>query len=269
MKRLAALSLLLLLLCPVPALARAEVRVGLNDVIRALETPFKVDAVLERGTTSSAIVDFKADFFQESRIASLDRVQRGRGRVSVKFDRSRTDRVPLTMFRWEYDQPTTQEIVSDGRTMWVYLPENRQVIQSTIETASQARSDDPVTFLTGLGNLSRDFHISWASPNHDVEGNYVLELEPRRVSPMIRRMLIVVDRDAVLQVDANLQPGLRAETGDIFPILSTTVYDPSGNSTIIEFSDVRVNRGLLNSEFRFILPAGVEVLRPTGSEMGF
>ncbi|MHB8709701.1 MAG: LolA family protein, partial [Desulfuromonadales bacterium] len=61
----------------------------------------------------------------------------------------------------------------------------------------------------------------------------------------------------------------RQSGGLIFPILSTTVYDPNGNSTTIEFSDVRVNRGLSAGQFRFMMPAGVEVVRPTGKEMGF
>lgn len=274
MKRIAALVVAGLLLCCGQVFAAAEVHVGLNDVIRALETPFKAEAVRQPGTAESAIVDFQADFFQESRIASLDRVQRGRGEVAFKFDRGASargfaDRVPRTMFRWEYEQPTNQEIVSDGETMWVYLPENLQVIQSNIEVASRARSNDPVTFLTGLGNLSRDFNIRWASPNTDIEGNYVLELTPRRPSPLIQRLLIVVDRDAVLEAGPGLELDLRSQTGDIFPILSTTVYDPNGNSTIIEFSDIRVNRGLTDRYFDFILPAGVEVIRPTGAEMGF
>jgi outer membrane lipoprotein-sorting protein len=32
---------------------------------------------------------------------------------------------------------------------------------------------------------------------------------------------------------------------------------------------VRVNVGLSPGTFRFMLPAGVEVVRPTGKEMGF
>jgi outer membrane lipoprotein carrier protein len=52
-------------------------------------------------------------------------------------------------------------------------------------------------------------------------------------------------------------------------MLSSTVYDPNGNSTIIEFSDIRVNRGLSDSYFDFIVPAGVDVVRPTGQGMGF
>jgi outer membrane lipoprotein carrier protein len=80
---------------------------------------------------------------------------------------------------------------------------------------------------------------------------------------MMQQMQIVVDRDAVLAYTRN------GVTGNILPILASTVTDPNGNRTTIEFSNVRVNRGLSSSRFRFILPAGVEVLRPTGSEMGF
>lgn len=258
MKRVALLALALALLLAGPATAAKKEAIGLDDVIKALEVPFKAATLKNR--PEAAIHDVQADFFQESTLASLDRVQRGRGRVAIKFAPSQEgNRVPRVQFRWEYEQPTTQEIVSDGRTLWVYLPENRQVIQSDIELASRNRPGDPVTFLTGLGNLSRDFYITWASPNQDVAGNFVLELRPIRVSAMIQRLLVVVDRDAI-------RPGAR---GDVFPILSTTVFDPSGNSTLIEFSDARVNRGLPDSQFRFILPAGVEVVRPTGQEMGF
>ncbi len=263
MRKVATAALALLLMASPLWAAPPRETIGLREVVQALESPFRSDAEMARGTAGSAIVDFEADFFQEARIASLDRTQRGSGRVWVKFDRVRSDRVPRTMFRWEYSQPTRQEFVSDGRTLWVYLPENNQVIQSDVEFSTEARANDPMTFLTGLGNLSRDFLITWASPNQDVQGNYVLDLRPRRGSPMIQRLLIVVDREAVLELSR------RATTGDLFPILSSTVYDPSGNSTTIEFSNVRVNRGMTGSFFQFMIPAGVEVVRPTGKEMGF
>ena len=273
---------------------------ALSDVIRTLETPFQTETAKEL-----RIYDYSADFFQESKIASLDRLQRANGRVEVSFDYQRPQTVPGVMFRWQYDQPTTQEIVSDGKTLWVYLPENNQVIQSDIEMINMSRQNDPMTFLTGLGNLSRDFQIRWATPNTDVDGNYVLELTPRRVSSLINRLIIVVDRFAVEayrnrdQEDISPQdprraakepgpaarnPGLTppSRRSDVafpgygkdlnglwFPIMSTMVYDPNGNSTIIEFSNLRVNRGLSKMTFNFIMPAGVQVVRPTGQEMGF
>ena len=273
---------------------------ALSDVIRTLETPFQTETAKEL-----RIYDYSADFFQESKIASLDRLQRANGRVEVSFNYQRPQTVPEVMFRWQYDQPTTQEIVSDGKTLWVYLPENNQVIQSDIEMVNKSRQNDPMTFLTGLGNLSRDFQILWATPNTDIDGNYVLKLTPRRVSSLINHLIIVVDRFAVEvyqnrgQEDnspqeprlapkapepASRNPGLvpPSRRSDVafpgykndldglwFPIMSTTVYDPNGNSTIIEFSNLRVNRGLSKMTFNFIMPAGVQVVRPTGQEMGF
>jgi outer membrane lipoprotein carrier protein len=278
---------------------------GLREVIGALESPFKASTPAEQ-----QIKDYTADFFQESRIASLDRLQRARGQVSVRFEyqRNRSDQVPVVMFHWEYQEPTTQELISDGKTLWVYLPENNQVIQSDVEMVSRARENDPMTFLTGLGNLSRDFLINWAEPNRDADGNYVLDLKPRRTTALLNRMVIVVDRAAVdvssedaaapspmPSMEPPVRPSRRTDPrstepsqppkrssqfdtyfqgrgrpgGLIFPILSTTVYDPNGNSTTIEFSELRVNLGLSAGEFNFIRPPGVEVVRPTGKEMGF
>ncbi|NIQ96491.1 MAG: outer membrane lipoprotein carrier protein LolA, partial [Desulfuromonadales bacterium] len=87
-------------------------------------------------------------FTQESSIASLDRTQQGGGRVTLRFEQQGGGQVPLVKFRWEYEHPTRQEIVSDGRTMWVYIPENNQVIESDISEVSRARAQDPLTFLT-------------------------------------------------------------------------------------------------------------------------
>lgn len=272
---------------------------SLRDVVRTLETPFQSNTAEEY-----RIFDYSADFFQQSKIASLNRLQRANGTVEVAFDYRNTRTVPDVKFRWQYDQPTTQEIVSNGENMWVYLPENNQVILSDVEQVGNARQNDPMTFLTGLGNLSRDFTISWAMPNQDVDGNYVLELTPVRISALINKLLIVVDRYAVEEYQNrgkesqqnddqgmipppppgfdSIQPPSgfgstfdlpdfagRSGGGLYFPILSTTVYDPNGNSTIIEFNNLRVNMGISRMSFDFIMPAGVNVVRPTGKEMGF
>jgi outer membrane lipoprotein carrier protein len=47
-----------------------------------------------------------------------------------------------------------------------------------------------------------------------------------------------------------------------FPIRATTVYDQQGNSTLIEFDGVRLNRGLARGLFNFTPPAGVEIVKP-------
>jgi outer membrane lipoprotein carrier protein len=267
--------------------ARAD---DLSNVIHALETPFQSNTAKE-----FRINDYSADFSQESKIASLDRRQHAAGRVEVLFHYMGAELAPMVKFRWQYEQPTSQEIVSDGTTLWVYVPENNQVIQSEVGLIDQAHQNDPMTFLTGLGNLSRDFRIGWATPKLDKDGNYALELIPQRISPLISRLVIVVDRLAVQAYlnhaaaaegaqkpgqgsaagrdpgqDQNSAPAFQPAKNDIrFPILATTIYDPNGNSTLIEFSHLKINQGIPDQIFNFVLPEGIQVVRPTGQEMGF
>jgi len=241
-------------------LAFPAVAETVQDVILALETPFKVDTV-----DAQQIHDIETEFTQQSTIASLDRVQEGGGRVMLKFDYPRTDRVPRVSFRWEYDFPTRQEIVSNGKTFWAYIPENNQVIQTELEQVSDQQPDSPLTFLTGLGNLSRDFLIRWASPNRDDANNYILYLTPKRTTSTIQSLTVVVDQYAV-QDYTN-----RNVTGKRFPIVSTRAVDPNDNVTLIRFDqqEMRLNRGMSDSFFNYILPAGVDVVRPPGSQIGY
>lgn len=231
------LLLALFILLPLAPTVRAAT---LNEVVQAVESPFR----------NGTIRDYSAAFAQESRIAALDRAQQAGGEVLVRFTAPRKGENPGVMFRWHYEKPAVQELVCDGKTLWVYLPENNQVIVSPVDS-SAPRENDPLAFLTGLGNLSRDFTVNFAAPDRDDRGNYRIELQPRRPSPVLARMTIAVSREAV-----------EKGGGTLFPIAATTVIDPNGNSTALTFSSVRVNRGLGAERFTFAIPAGVEVVRP-------
>jgi outer membrane lipoprotein carrier protein len=247
LKRLVA-GLFLLVFAP---FISAAADVQLNDVIKTLETPFNNQTAL-----AERILDFKAEFFQESHVASINRVQRGQGKVSFKFSTSSEDESPIAKFRWEDREPSVQEIISDGRIMWVYLPDNRQVIESDISQINAGQGENPVTFLSGLGNLSRDFLIDWGSTQTEERGNYLLHLEPRRPSQFIQQMEVVVRRAAVLDWLK------QRKTGRIFPILSTLVTDANGNRTAIEFRDMQVNQKLSEQLFHFEKPEDVELMKP-------
>ena len=247
-------GLILLFFCP---LISEAAEVELNDIITALETPFK-------GQTKSTeqIHDFSADFLQESHIASIGRTQHGQGVVHFKFITSVTQESPSAKFRWEYLKPSVQEIISDGQTMWVYLPENRQVIESDISQLNAQQGENPVTFLSGLGNLSRDFSVNWGSPKRMENGGYRLQLEPRKESKLIQQIEIIVSDEAI-------KIWLKKhKSGNIFPIISTLVTDQNGNRTAIEFRDVQVNQQLTDQLFSFKRPDGVELVDPAG-QMGF
>jgi outer membrane lipoprotein carrier protein len=221
----------------------------LQDVVATLEAPFK-----ESTPQSQQVLDFAANFSQESHIVSIDRSQYGQGQVAFKFV---AEKNPVSLFHWVYQQPSQQEIISNGITLWVYQPDNRQVIVTDIGKMAVS-GDNPVMFLSSLGNLSRDFNIAWAEPRQDDHGNYRLSLTPKKDSQLIRRMEVVVDSTAVT---AWKEHGC---SGQVFPVVQTQVIDMGSNSTTITFDDIRINQGVEASQFNFIVPQGVDLIESTG-----
>lgn len=243
---------------PLPPLpvTGSKVKVGLQDVIRTVEGAFRPD---RQGL--QPVSDVVADFFQSTVLAS-GREMRADGQMFVRFA---GEGGPI-MFRFDYFRPTRHEIVCDGRTQWTYLPENRQVILSDVAFAFNPSGFDPsrdraTNFLQGLGSISRDFLITFSSQQYDPQGNYILELTPRRSSVSIQKLFMVVHRDSVLMHNQ----GIAATFGTqdlLFPIRSTTVVDHGGNRTTLEFSNIKTNSRLHTSLFNFVVPADIQVVKP-------
>ncbi|MFQ5904869.1 MAG: outer membrane lipoprotein carrier protein LolA, partial [Candidatus Binatia bacterium] len=94
-------------------------------------------------------VDFVAEFRQETKVKTLNRNLKARGRLYFKR--------PGKML-WRYDEPKGQLVLADGENLYFYQPEQRQVIKSPLRNAF--RSDIPLSFLLGMGNLKRDFRVT-------------------------------------------------------------------------------------------------------------
>lgn len=266
------ISLLLLLQMAISAEAAvtAPVNVGLQDVVDTVEKSYRV------------LSDVTTDFFQRSTMAEKKREMRAEGQMFLK---TAGDSEPLK-FRFDYFRPTTHEIVSNGVTMWMYLPENRQVIRSDVSFVFNPLGFNPdrnraSNFLQGLGRISKDFLTTFSPQGRDIEGNYILKLNPRRATATIEKLFIVVQRDAVyLYTQKRMQLGRQLTEDEFrqilnslplgsvqrdqtaFPVLSTTVIDHQGNTTIMEFSNVKTDTRISDQLFEFTIPAAVEVVRP-------
>ena len=216
----------------------AEKKASLQEVVSALE----------KGYTS--LQDVQADFAQKTVIAGVNREQKGSGELLLKKPASAT-----AMFRFNYLKPK-QQIVSNGKQVWFYLPENRQVMVSSVTDMFKGGNSIALNYLTGLGHVSRDFNVSFAQESQDKNGNYQLELTPKNPSPVLAKLQLTVSAAAVEQF---LQDG---SVRDVFPVLASVIHDAGGNQTRIEYSRVRVNKGLADSRFSFKVPQGVEVIKP-------
>jgi len=178
--------------------------------------------------------DFKASFLQESLIKSLGKKQQAEGVVYFKK--------PGKM-RWVYRQPTKQEIISDGKSLWTYRPEDNQVIVGRMTQAFQSKA--PTTFLAGIGNLKRDFQARFLKEPSSGK-DYSLELIPLEAQGSLGKLFLIVERET-------------------FKILQAKVQDVMGNVTQINFSKIQFDNHLSDSLFTFTPPKGVEVFNMPGS----
>jgi len=163
------------------------------------------------------------------------------GALTKEASGSVTIRPPGNM-RWEYDDG--QLFVVSGDEMILYRPGRNQV---QIWPVDQERTEDtPVLYLSGQGDLLRDFHIepaSWREPL--APDNVQLRLTPRRagstsealileVAPMSARIVRLVQIEAV------------------------------GSTVDYQFHDAHTNVDVSDSVFHFEVPEGADVVRVGG-----
>jgi outer membrane lipoprotein carrier protein len=219
-----------------PATLLAARQALLQDVLAAVKAGY------------SSIEDLHAEFSQRTYVAVLKREEKGSGEVFLKKQGGNA------MFRFNYIRPK-QQIISNGKNVWYYLPENKQVIISDTAKLFSGGNGIALSYLTGLGNLSDDFNIKLLSESPDKNGNYQLELIPKKHNNAVAKLHLYVPADMVGKVRD------KEGTEAFFPIASSVLYDQTGNRTTIEYSKVRVNGKLADDRFHFKTPKGVEVIK--------
>jgi outer membrane lipoprotein carrier protein len=186
------------------------------------------DAVVDRLQRNyDATTDFVADFRQETEVKTLNRSLKAWGKLSFKR--------PGKML-WRYDTPKDQFVLADGKHLYFYQPEQNQIIKSPLKNAF--RTDIPLSFLLGLGNLKKDFDATLKATQ---ESQYILSLVPKG--------------DAGGYSD--IEMGVSKNSSDI---LWVNVRDGAGNLTTLRFSQMRKGVGLKDSLFQLQIPNGADVV---------
>ena len=219
-------------------LSAAPPSASLKEVVSALEKGY------------AGLQDVQADFSQKTTISAVNREQKGVGEVLLKRPAS-----AAAMFRFNYAKPK-QQIISNGKQVWFYTPENKQVVVNSVAVMFADANSIALSYLTGLGHVSRDFDVSFAAEPKDKNGNYQLELTPKKASAVLAKLQLTVDYEAVIQLQKT------GEVKNVFPIVSSIVHDAGGNRTRIDYSRARVNKGVSDGKFNFRIPEGVEVIKP-------
>lgn len=153
--------------------------------------------------------------------------------------------------RFDYDQPSGKVLVSDGSRWTMYEPIAGSAGQYATGPAAAA-STSALGFLMGTARLT-DFRRSLRAPSSSQPAHTdALELVPRRPDPHFRRIVIYVDN----------QPA------SLGVVRRVSIEDPDGNWNRFDFTDLRFNRSLDPSTFRYTPPAGARLIGAPASADG-
>ena len=198
---------------PAPATGQAP---ALDEVIRNIEAAY------------GRINDLKAEFNQTAFNKSLNQSIPAQGTVYLKKGGK---------LRWEFADPTPQQIVSDGKTVWIYTPALSQV---NVGPAPEALAGPAGSFLTGLGRVREHFTARFLNPAEprDKDGNIVLDMVPKQTLPTMARLVLSFDPRS-------------------WEVRRAVVYDQFENTVTMQFRKPAINGGLADSLFTFVAPKGV------------
>src|SRR5918995_5254550 len=157
---------------PAQEVSSPPVRPPADDVAGALQRKY------------DSVKDFTANFTQTYEGGVLRRKAMESGTVGVKK--------PGKM-RWDYTRPEKKLFVSDGQTMYLYFPNEKQVMKNAVPSQDQATS--AVLFLMGKGNITRDFKVRWADGDSDT--TYRLRLDPKTRQAEYDWLEITADRETL------------------------------------------------------------------------
>ena len=205
---------------PAPAPRAGQPAPSLDDAVKGVESAY------------GKLNDLKAEFDQTAFNKSLNQSIPAQGTVYLKKGGK---------LRWEYADPTPQQIVSDGKTVWIYTPALSQV---NVGPAPEALAGPAGSFLTGLGKIREHFAVRFLNPAEprDRDGNLVLDLTPKQPLPTMTRLILSFDPRS-------------------WDVRRAVMYDQFENTVTMQFKKTVVNSGLADSLFTFVPPPGVAVVQ--------
>jgi chaperone LolA len=132
------------------------------------------------------------------------------------------------------DYTNGQVILVDGKSALFYSKKSEQVVKKTFTEFENMNI--PVAFLLGAAHIRDDFDVLQTDPKMPRS----LELLPKKPGAAMKRLLLRSD-----------------EAGRIDKLV---IVDRSGNTSEVEFTDIRENGGIDDKRFVFLVPKGTEII---------
>ncbi|MFZ3072310.1 MAG: outer membrane lipoprotein carrier protein LolA [Thermodesulfobacteriota bacterium] len=173
----------------------------------------------------SEIISMEADFYQDVSYKNPERKTTASGKLYLKK--------PGKM-RWIFSSPLSDELVSDGKTYWVYQADLAQAIEMPLSSAPIG-----LGFLDGTVDLKKEFALG---KTKKTDSGYEAEFFPRNPDMPVKKVVLELELD--------------------FSIVKTIVTDGFGAITSVTLKNKKMDQDIPDDFFVFKAPKGVTIVKP-------
>ena len=191
--------------------------------------PPALEYIIKRVEKRYAVSGFTARFIQTSTLKAMQITETAHGRLSAKRP---------GMMRWDYEKPDRQLVITDGKKLWIYRPDDSQVMVG--KAPSFFGEGKGAGFLSDIRDVRKNFEIAFDGMSKD--SNYVLKLVPKKKTYDISRIYLLISPDT-------------------FDVVQVVTYNSYEDETRIELINYEYKENLADSLFKFEIPEGVDIVR--------
>ena len=193
------------------------------------ESNILLDKIINKVEKKYVLAGFSACFVQESTLKAMDITDSASGKITVKR--------PSKM-RWEYEKPDRQIIVTDGKDLWVYRPDDNQVMIGKFP--SFFGDGKGASFLSDIKLIRQQFNITLENTaNNDY---YILKLLPLKKTNDLSYITLSISKKT-------------------FYLEEIVTYNAYSDETRIKLIDIKLLENPDDSIFIFNIPYGTDVLK--------
>ncbi len=186
-----------------------------------------IDNIIDNVVLRYAKRAFTASFTQSTTLKAMDMTDSASGFILFQN--------PNKM-RWEYIYPEPQKIISNGKTLWIYVENDNQVMLG--DASAFFRNGKGGSFLSDMNMLKENFYCSIEDIT---DAAYRVKMVPKTENQDIEHATITVSK-------TNSE------------ILNIATYNAFGDENIVEFDNIEFITTIDNSRFEFTVPDNAEVL---------
>ena len=153
-------------------------------------------------------------------------------------------------FIWEYQKPFKQIIQSDGKKLYIYDKDLKQV---TTKNLDESISSSPIALFLNDKNWNKYFSSTTSEKNSITISNNQLDRLDKNIVSKINKWILLKPKakDSIYQY---------LSVGTINSVPQILIFqDNLGNSGVIQINNL-INQKFKQNDFNFIIPKGVDII---------